>query len=206
MDQPPLYTIGHSNRSLDEFVSLLHQYEVGVLVDVRSQPVSGRFPYFNGEPLSSRLTDEGIRYRFMGEELGARRHEEECYEAGQAKYPLIAKAFAFQSGLDQLRQAMAEQPVALMCAEKDPLTCHRTILVCRQLRAEVNIVHIIDETTTETQKEAESRLLDLLGLPARDLFRSEGEMLADAYDLQGERIAYRVTPSGRIPNEWGSEE
>ncbi len=202
MEHLPLYTIGHSNRSLDEFVALLHQYEVRALVDVRSQPVSGRFPYFNGDPLSSRLADEGIRYIFMGEELGARRQEEECYEAGQAKYPLIAKAFAFQAGLDQLRQTMAEQPVALMCAEKDPLTCHRTILVCRQLREECAILHIIDETTLETQAEAESRLLDHLGLPARDLFRGEEEMLSEAFDLQGEKIAYRVSAGAHAGEEW----
>lgn len=191
-----LYTVGHSNRSLDEFIALLKQHEVPTVADVRSQPTSARFPYFSADPLKTRLQDEGLEYLFWGDELGARRQEPEAYSGGQAKYPLIAKTFGFQAGLDQLRLALAERPVVLLCAEKDPLTCHRMILVCRQLRDEFDIVHLIDDHTTETQEECEMRLLEMLDLPTRDLFRDEAEMLADAYDQQGERIAYRAgTPS-----------
>lgn len=194
-----LYTIGHSNRSPDEFVGLLHQHHVTVVADVRSQPTSARFPYFSSDPLQARLRDEGIEYRFWGDELGARREEPECYEAGQAKYNLISRAFAFQAGLDQIRVVLEKHPVALLCAEKDPLTCHRMILVCRHLREECDIVHIIDEQQAETQEEAEARLLESLGLPPRDLFRSEREMLSDAYDQQGERIAFRLsTPASQL--------
>jgi uncharacterized protein (DUF488 family) len=186
-----LYTIGHSNRSIDEFVALLHQHHVACIADVRSQPTSARFPYFNADPLRSRLRAEDIDYKFWGDELGARRQEPDCYEQGQAKYSLIAKAFAFQQGLDQLRLELERHPIALMCAEKDPLSCHRTILVCRQLRGEFEIEHIIDNDAIETQAKAEARLLDMLGLPTRDLFRGEEEMLSDAYDAQAEKIAYR---------------
>src|SRR5690606_16849893 len=105
---PPhrLFTIGHSNRSIDEFVALLKQHGVSAVADVRSQPTSGRFPYFNADPLSSRLGDEGIDYLFWGEELGARREEPEVYVDGQAKYALIAKTFNFQAGLEQIRLAL----------------------------------------------------------------------------------------------------
>lgn len=188
-----LFTLGHSNRSPDEFVALLRQHDVPLVADVRSQPTSARFPYFSSDPLQARLRDEGIAYRFWGDELGARRQEPECYDGGQAKYDLIARTHAFQSGLDQIRMTLEGQPLALLCAEKDPLTCHRMILVCRHLREECEIVHLIDEHTVETQAEAEARLLDTLGLPPRDLFRSEAEMLSDAYDQQGERIAFRLS-------------
>jgi uncharacterized protein (DUF488 family) len=194
-----LFTVGHSNRSPDEFVALLHQHRVQLVADVRSQPTSARFPYFSSDPLRARLRDEDVEYRFWGDELGARREEPECYEAGQAKYNLIAKTYAFQAGLDRIRETLEAQPVALLCAEKDPLTCHRMILVCRHLREECDIVHLIDAHSVEPQAEAEARLLDLLGLPPRDLFRNEQEMLSDAYDQQGDRIAYCLsTPANQL--------
>lgn len=191
-DSFPLFTVGHSNRALDEFIDLLKQHQVGAVADVRSQPVSGRYPYFNAQPLQNRLAMEDLHYVFLGEELGARRLEEECYEAGHAKYPLIARTPAFQAGLERVRRGLQHYPIALMCAERDPLTCHRSILVCRHLREDCQIIHLLDAETTETHAAAEMRLLQQLKLPPKDLFRTEQQMLDDAYDLQGERIAYRI--------------
>lgn len=188
----PLYTIGHSNRSMDEFIDLLQQHQIGAVADVRSQPVSGRYPYFNAHPLQSRLKSEGLEYVFLGDELGARRHEEECYREGQAKYSLIAKTSAFQAGLDRVRRGLEQYTIALMCAERDPLTCHRSILVCRHLREDCSISHLLEANSVESHEAAEMRLLQQLKLPPKDLFRTEQQMLDDAYDLQGERIAYRI--------------
>jgi uncharacterized protein (DUF488 family) len=189
-----LFTIGHSNRAIDSLLDLLRQNHVAAVADVRSQPSSRRYPHFNAEPLKADLRNAGIEYVFLGDELGARRSEPECYDEGQAKYALIARTEAFQRGLDRIRRGLRSRCIALMCAEKDPLTCHRMILVCRHLRDECDIFHVLDSDRVELQKQAEARLLELVGLPSRDLFQTTDELLACAYEIQGGRIAFRADP------------
>lgn len=186
-----LFTIGHSNLSIEEFVGLLTKHGVTAIADVRSSPYSRYLPHFNREPLKQALSAIGVAYVFLGEELGARRNEEPCYVDDVARYELIAKTEAFQKGLTRLKEGAAKHAIALMCAEKDPLTCHRTILVCRQLREQAEISHILETGEVETQLQAETRLLRLVGLPERDLFRSRAELLEEAYMRQGAEIAYR---------------
>jgi uncharacterized protein (DUF488 family) len=198
-----LFTIGHSNLSIEDFVALLNMHGVTAVADVRSSPYSRYSPQFNREPLKLALSAIGIHYVFLGEELGARRSEESCYVADVARYERIAKTDAFQNGLQRLREGAAKHSIALMCAEKDPLTCHRTILICRSLRDQAKITHILESGEIESQAQAESRLLKLLGLPERDLFRTREELLEDAYARQGEEIAYR---RGAIALEAGAIE
>lgn len=194
MKETRLFTIGHSNRTSDDFVSLLKEFGITAVADVRSSPFSGRNPQFNRDSLKQVLPNEGINYVFLGEELGARRSEPQCYEGDVAKYELIAQAPLFLKGLDRVRTGLSSYRIALMCAERDPLTCHRTILVCRHLKDEQAIEHIIDHGETESHADAESRLLKLAGLTEKDLFRSPAEILDEAYEMQGAKIAYRVTP------------
>jgi uncharacterized protein (DUF488 family) len=188
---PVLYTIGHSNHDLAKFLELLRRHEIAAIADVRSHPYSRYNPQFNRESLEPALARGRLEYVFLGEELGARRSEPECYAGDAVRYDLVAESALFRAGLDRLRRGMANYRVALMCAEKDPLTCHRTILICRHLRADVaEIRHILEDGSSETNEAAERRLLALLKLPPRDLFRGEAEMIEQAYDLQGEKIAY----------------
>jgi uncharacterized protein (DUF488 family) len=191
MKHPCLFTIGHSNRTISDFLGLLLQNQIDAVADVRSHPHSGRFPHYSANALAAELKRAGIQYVPLGEELGARRKEPECYQAGQAKYELIAKSPVFQRGMDRVRRGMKTHRIALVCAERDPLECHRSILVCRYLTDECDIFHIVDADTVESHAQAESRLLELVGLPARDLFRSRFELLSEAYDIQGNRIAYK---------------
>jgi uncharacterized protein (DUF488 family) len=191
MSEAGLFTIGHSEHSADAFLSLLRQHGITALADVRSSPYSRRNPQFNRETVANDLEQAGIRYVFMGAELGARRPESECYEDGKARYSLIAKAPLFAQGLDRVRRGIERFRIALMCAEKDPLICHRAILVCRNLRDSVSpIQHIREDGRLESHDELESRLLAMAGLPEGDLFQSREELLEQAYDWQGERIAY----------------
>ncbi|MEX0713868.1 MAG: DUF488 domain-containing protein, partial [Pirellulales bacterium] len=125
------------------------------MADVRSHPYSRRNEQFNREQLAPALEAAGIRYVFLGEELGARRVEAECYEGRQVVYRRIAALPRFQEGLTRLRQGAAVYRVALMCAEKEPLDCHRTILVCRELREEFHIMHILADGTTEDHAQTE---------------------------------------------------
>lgn len=190
MARHELFTIGHSNRGLSQFLILLKEQGVTAIADVRSYPQSRRFPHFDRDALKIELRQQSVDYVFMGDELGARRSERDCYVEGKARYELIAKTPAFQRGLVRLRKGAAKHRIALMCAEKDPLTCHRTILICRHLREEFDVRHILDTAKIETQEQAEARLFDVIGLPSRDLFLSYTELLTQAYDVQAERIAY----------------
>jgi uncharacterized protein (DUF488 family) len=109
---------------------------------------------------------------------------------GKVRYDLLAATERFRQGLDRLREIMIAGRTALMCAEKDPLLCHRAILICRRLRAkDMGIVHILDDGGIEEHPDAERRLLQMLGIPPTDLFETEEEIIERAYDLQGERIA-----------------
>jgi uncharacterized protein (DUF488 family) len=191
----PLFTVGHSNHECAKFLDLLTRHRITALADVRSQPYSQYTPQFNRETLEAALTHRHIKYVFMGKELGARRDERECYVGGQARYDRIRALPAFLEGLERLRRGVRTQRIALMCSEKDPITCHRTILICRALRSEMAIEHILEDGTIEPHEPAETRLLALLGMPEADLFTSREEMLARAYDRQAEAIAYVEPPA-----------
>jgi uncharacterized protein (DUF488 family) len=188
-----LFTIGYANRSLDEFISLLAERRITALCDVRSVPYSSRNPQFNREPLQKALKSHGVDCVFLGEELGARSKDPSCYVNGKAIYQKIAASNLFRNGLERIRIGMEKNYIiALMCAEKDPLTCHRSILICRNLRDKnIDIRHIIDNETTETQSALEQRLIKQLKIYP-DLFKdAEPSALVErAYEIQGDRIAY----------------
>jgi uncharacterized protein (DUF488 family) len=189
-----LLTIGHSTHELPVFLGLLEQHRISAVADVRSQPYGRFVPQFNRESLQAALRQAGIHYAFLGVELGARRKERECYKDGKARYELISRSTAFADGLSRIRSGIKDSRIALMCAEKDPLTCHRTILVCRALKHDdLDIQHILADGSIESMNETENRLLSILGLPEEDLFRSREEMLEEAYERQGERIAYTLS-------------
>ena len=184
-----LFTIGHSDLPVSHLVSLLKAHRVEAVADVRSSPYSQRHPQFNRENLEASLRGAGMKYVFMGRELGARREEKECYVEGRADYKLIAKTPLFREGLERVRRGLEKMPIALLCAEGDPLTCHRTVLVCRNLRGEgIEIQHIRRDGSLESAAEAELRLL-------RELRISESasespRLIENAYDLRGAKINY----------------
>ena len=194
-----LFTIGHSNHSLEHFIELLRRHRIQVLVDVRSSPYSARLPQFNREVLKSALRNAEVWYLFLGEELGARRSEPDCYVDGIARYERIAKTPAFQSGLERVTKGIEEYRSTLMCAEKDPLECHRTILICRHLRDIAQIQHIRADGSLEPHEEAETRLMAEEGIPSEDFFTSREELLARAYEQRGGKTAYREAAESTHP-------
>lgn len=186
-----LYTIGHSTHSARKVIELLHGHQITAVADVRSRPYSRMNPQFNREPFSELLKTEGIAYVFLGRELGARSENRSCYIEGKIQYDLLAQTELFQVGLDRVIQGMVNHRVALMCAEKDPLTCHRTILVCRHLIARgLTAHHILEDGRLESHDDALSRMLGELGFLEHDLFRSQVEIVEEAYSKRGEQIAY----------------
>lgn len=187
----PVLTIGHSTHSAEAFLALLRQHQVDAVADVRSSPFSRFNPQFNREPLEQCLKANGIRYVFLGKELGARSEDRSCYLDGRVQYARLAQTPLFQSGLDRVLQGGARYRVALMCAEKEPLECHRTLLVAKALAARgQSVLHIHADGQLETHEAALDRLLDVTGLPKEDLFHSRQELLAEALVRQEQQVAY----------------
>jgi uncharacterized protein (DUF488 family) len=187
-----LYSIGHSTHPIETFVGLLQMHGVTALVDVRSHPYSRHFPQFSKDALKDALQKCGITYVFLGKELGARSENPACYRQGKVQYDLLAKEPLFAQGLDRLRQGMQKFQIALMCAEKDPLECHRAVLVARRMyESGTPVQHIHADGHLEEHRAMESRMLQLHKMSETDMFRSRDEVVADAYLIHGERIAYQ---------------
>lgn len=186
----PLFTIGHSTHDWPFFAVLLRRHGIDVLGDVRSTPYSRYTPQFNREVIGPALALEGIRYVYLGDEFGARRKEAACFVDGKVDYDLVAVTPSFLSGMERLKDGASRFRVALMCAEKDPLECHRTILVARQAAAFTEVRHIRDDGSIETHVEAEARLVRESQLGDADLFASASDRLRDAYLKRAREISY----------------
>ncbi len=182
-----LFTIGHSTHVFPRFVELLRQHGVTAIADVRSAPYSRYNPQYNRESLKAALEAAGIAYSHLGEQLGAHRKEPESFTAdGLLDFGLTAGTASFREGIQRVQAGMQKYAIAMMCAEQDPLTCHRNLLISRYLREEVtDLSHIRGDGRIETQDALESRLLAECKLPERDLFRSRQELVALAYDRLG---------------------
>jgi uncharacterized protein (DUF488 family) len=186
-----LYTIGHSNHAAGEFIALLERYGITAVADVRSVPHSRFNPQFGRKALERSLEQNRIAYLFLGAELGARSTDPACYRDGRVQYERLARSAPFTRGLTRLGDAMGEHRVAVMCAEREPLECHRAILVAPQVRAMgISVSHILADGSVETHEQTLQRLILRLSLSADDLFDDPQERIAQAYRIQGERIAY----------------
>jgi uncharacterized protein (DUF488 family) len=185
------YSIGHSNGTIERLIGLLQQHSITAVADVRSQPYSRFNPQFNREVLAGSLKGVGLEYVFLGQELGARSDDPACYRNGRAQYALIAKAGTFQRGIERLLSGAERFRLAILCAEKEPLVCHRGILISRHLH-EIGMVvrHIREDGSVEDHENAVERLLDMHGLRDEHLFHSREERIALAYEKQAEDIQY----------------
>lgn len=186
-----VYTVGHSTHSLEDFVVLLARHGVTAVVDVRSAPFSRFNPQFNKGVLDSSLKEHGIAYVFLGRELGARSDDPANYEDGRVQYTRLAETELFKRGIERVLRGAEEHRVALMCAEKEPLECHRTLLVARVLHEQgVDVEHILGDGTLEPHEATMDRLLELSGFQQEELFRTREAVLAEALARQEEKVAY----------------
>ena len=185
-----IFTVGHSAHEVARFVDLLARHGVEAVADVRSMPYSRRHPQFNRETLRESLKASGIAYVFLGKELGARSTDPDCYENGRVQFRKLAATSLFRSGIKRVLDGSQQMRIALMCAEKDPLNCHRTILVARELVAlgsKVN--HILSDGDIETHEAAMNRLCKQLNIK-QDLLRTPDELENDAYAAREAKMAY----------------
>jgi len=189
-----LYTIGYSPHTLDSFLDTLNKYHITAIADVRSTPYSQFKPEFNKDKFKEFLKKHNIAYVFLGDLCGARVEDSSCYVNGKVNYSLVSENPKFKEGLERIKKGMQRYLIALMCAEKDPITCHRTILICRNLVAtNIKIKHILSNGKIEEHKESEQRLMKIFNLNHPDLFQTEQQRLDEAYSRQGEKIAYEIT-------------
>ncbi|MEF2074803.1 DUF488 domain-containing protein [Consotaella aegiceratis] len=183
-------TIGHSTHPIEHFVGLLRMNGVTAVADVRSTPFSRRNPQFNREALQADLGRAGIAYVHLGRELGARSPDPEHYEGGRISYERLAESARFQEGIARVIDGAARHRIALMCAERDPIICHRTILVSRALvRRGVAVEHILADGRIEPHADAMDRLVRELNLDPDDLFVTDDDLHERAYQAQGRRMA-----------------
>ncbi len=187
-----VHTVGHSTHDIEKFIDLMKRHGIDAVGDVRSQPYSRYQPQFNQDSLRKELQRAGISYVFLGDELGARSKDPECYIGGQVSYTKLAQTPLFQAGLDRIASGVEEYNLALMCSEKDPLECHRTILVARHLvKQGLVITHILADGETESHSESMARLIETLKVSKTpDMFNPVSPE-DQGYAMQEKKIAYR---------------
>jgi uncharacterized protein (DUF488 family) len=166
-------TIGHSNHAIERFVGLLKAGSVALLVDVRSTPYSRRFPQFGRERLAKALAEAGIDYVWQGDVLGGKPQQ-------GGSYSELAERPAFKDAIGRLIERAEGTTLCLMCAEKEPLDCHRTVLVSRRLAERgAAVTHLLADGRTRPHAEIEEALLAKSAGP--DLFEDRGQRLARAW-------------------------
>jgi uncharacterized protein (DUF488 family) len=186
-----IFTVGHSNHPITRFLELLQQHGVTTIADVRSAPYSRFAPQFSKDPLREALRNESIKYVFLGQELGARTSDPSCYEDGRVRYDRLARTDSFRVGIDRLMNGSDVETVAILCTEKDPLDCHRTLLVARALvERGLAVDHILADGSLESFLHSMLRLLDKTSQPPPDFFTTFDERIDKALKDQEERIAW----------------
>ncbi len=142
-----IYTVGHSNLALGEFLDLLSRWGIELVIDVRRFPTSGKYPHFRREELARALEEAGIGYVFLGEELGGYR------KGGYEAYTRTAR---FREGLRKLIELARGRKAAVMCAERDPRGCHRRFIAAALAARGFRVVHILGKGRSRVE---EPRLL-----------------------------------------------
>ncbi len=193
-----IYTIGYSTYNIEEFIRELNKIDKLCLIDVRSYPFSEHFSEYSKNNLEPHLHRNNILYRNYKDEFGARQEDNKYYEKyGYLDFEEFIKSDIFQSGVQKLLEGKKlDYNFILLCAEKDPINCHRAIMVGRGLElAGFKIHHIIKDSNIQTQKEIEDRLLNMY-FPNREqlsLFeqKTKDEYVTEAYRLQNAKIGYK---------------
>lgn len=132
--QLTIYTVGHSNHPIEKFLELLRSHDIEVLVDTRSSPYSRFAAQFNSDSLKASLVSTGMRYLYLGKELGGRPEGAEFYDSeGHALYDRMAASPPFLEAIARLTDGIAKHRIALLCSEENPASCHRRLLIGKVL-------------------------------------------------------------------------
>lgn len=195
-----VYTIGYSGFLINDFITTIQSNNISLIIDVRSQPYSQYFSDYNKESLQQKLESQGIHYRNYVTEFGARQDDRQYYSSnGYLDFELYDKSPSFLNGIEKLIKSMAKgYKFALMCAEKDPSKCHRTILVAKAFHdAGYKVIHLLPNNVKMTQEDVENQLVEKY-FPNRNqitLFDenpSEKDYVKQAYIKRNAEIGYSI--------------
>jgi uncharacterized protein (DUF488 family) len=181
-----VFTIGHSIHSLERLISLLNEHRIEVLVDIRSEPYSRKVPHFNKDNLEKEIKKSGLRYLFLGKELGGRPSKRQFYDQeGFVLYSKIADSPDFKSGLERVLNGIEKFRVALMCSEENPANCHRRLLVGRVLASGgVEVFHIRADGSIQSEEQILS-----------DQYKRNGDMNQQGLFVNEESSEWKSTQS-----------
>lgn len=195
-----LYTIGYSGFSIDSFISTLQMQSINVIIDVRSNPYSSHFTAYNKEQLKQVLSSNGIYYRNYAKEFGAQQTNRGFYTPhGYLNFEVFSNSDLFGDGYRKIEDGIKQQfTFALMCAEKDPIDCHRSIMISKTFKDNgYDVLHLMPDNKQQSQKDIEERLLNKY-FPKRDqlsLFseqRDNYELINEAYRKRNADIGYHI--------------
>ncbi|ODS24748.1 hypothetical protein AB835_02190 [Candidatus Endobugula sertula] len=201
----PLYTIGYATKPIHTFIAQLKTHQINAVADIRSIPYSKVFHDYHRESIETYLQQNHVLYVYLGEELGPRSKDPDHYDdTGQVQYHQLMQSPLFKQGIERLNNGLQKGlRIALMCAEKDPATCHRSLLVgyflarhslstspLSETTTTCHILHITHEGHIESQQNLEQRLCSEHGIET-DLFMSANERQQQAYQYQLKKTAYR---------------
>ncbi|GAB3107035.1 DUF488 domain-containing protein [Aestuariicella hydrocarbonica] len=189
-----LYSIGYATKPIDTFIAQLQRYGISALADVRSVPFSKVFFDYHQGAIEGHLKRAGIQYVYLGNELGPRSKDDNHYDdCRQVQFDRLMHSPLFQQGLARLKTGLQRGfHIGLMCAEKDPASCHRSLLIGYAFKHELGmeLQHITHEGELESQQSLEERLPTMHNLE-EDLFLTTQEKLKQAYQLQLKKTSYR---------------
>lgn len=198
-----LFTIGHSKHEFEWFVQMLKKYDINYLLDVRSMPYSRYADTYNRENIDRLLTSEGIHYSFMGKYFGARPDNEALYDSdGCLNFERVRVSEQFLKGKENVKVGLEQgNNIALMCTEKDPIDCHRAIMVARAFDLDgIDVSHIMPDGSIQSQKTLDMRLLNMyfpnraqLSLLDFETPVRDEERLIQAYRKRNRDIGYHIT-------------
>lgn len=191
--QQALFSIGYATKTVDDFIAQLQSYRINAIADVRSVPYSKVFHDYHRETLQAHLRSHSIHYIYLGEELGPRSPDEQHYCQGQVQFERLQQSQRFKAGIQRLLNGLEKgYRISLLCAEKDPAVCHRSLLIAHYLKHEhaIDITHIHHSGEAEQESELEKRLSKENGI-IPDMLSSEADCLEQAWRTQSRRFAYR---------------
>ena len=162
MTDTTIFSIGHGTRTIESFISLLQKFDISYVIDVRTKPRSRFNPQYNKDRFAAFLREYGIRYVFMGDNLGGIPKDPSCYDQeGKVDYEKVKTKDFFLDGIERIQTAYSKNiRVACVCSEISPCDCHRSKLIGEVLKERnVPILHINKEGILEDQESVIKKVL-----------------------------------------------
>jgi len=190
-----LYTIGHSNHQISNFINILKNYQITAVADVRSYPFSKYNSEFNRDIFSRKLGESGIKYIYLGNELGGRPKDAFFLENGTVNFEKLIASETFISGIHRLLQEMDFHRMVILCSEREPIDCHRAVVISHYLHKKIGIEirHILYNGTLEDHRDTEKRILEVTNIKPT-LFNPNPSfdiLIDEAFRIRAQEIAYK---------------